>query len=225
MRSSCVVIQLVLKGLQTLLLEVWECPVPLGVQKSPLITLFNVGSAKEGRRLGRIPHVSVVYLPDALYPEGWAEMSYGVTSSWGADLFAFHMCVVALHGVGYSRWPDPQGPMRGCRCAFSGSESWTYPLLNQGQIYNRVRHFLSRTQQLFSRSAGDTLKSVLDIMMLLRACANVRFQQDKTLQQPQWNRLMQQDGASEGSNPVQSTFAEDQENCVSQSSENSFGWA
>lgn len=96
MRSSWVIIPLTLKGLQTLLPEVWECPAPLGVQRSPLVTLFNVGSAKVGGGFGKIPHVPVVCLPDALYPEGSAKLLYSVTSSRKTVLFAFHMCVWRL---------------------------------------------------------------------------------------------------------------------------------
>lgn len=174
MENSHVVTWVVPKGFQTLLSVLWECPAPLGTQRSPLIVLFDV------RSVGKTLRVPVVFFPDALCPEGWAKSSYGVIGSWRAVLFTFRMWECGGSAEGSVQ--QMTGPtmsegwrlMGRCGSAPNSSHRLTCLLLNQGQKYKRVKCFLSRTCQLFSRSPGETPKSTLEITMHMRARANVR---------------------------------------------------
>lgn len=195
--------------------------VPKGLQ-TPLPVIWSArhlwgppGNAVWCKECWKNCHVPVVCL---LHSWSWVLSTVALTE--GSFICLSRMWWLCRgHGAAGDQTPRLQGVMADGKVQVRTQQLQQFGLLSQQQKYKRVEGFLSRTRQLFSRSAGDTLKSMLEIAMLLSACAGVGrcvwgsgTRPCSSLRGPGRDPA-QQGRASAGSSLVQSCFAEDRESC------------
>lgn len=193
-RNQCAFTWVVPKGLQAPLLAAWERPAPLGMQRSPLIMLFNV----RGARVGLEKSLTCLWSASRMLCVLRAEQSFlMVLSAHGAQFclpFTHAWWLGRGHGAADDQTHHVQGVMSDekVRVCTQWLPQFDLPLAKPATKIQKGKMFPKQNSPALLQKRWRHPEVYLgnhDAVEGMRKCQTLRVRRrDKTLQQPQRKR-------------------------------------